>query len=87
MALLFSDNTTVVEVVNQQTTKDPGLMELVRELVVLCMSHNICFRAKQIPDKTTVVADLISRLYEDKVPLVQATLTKVNIPLPNHWMP
>ena len=43
--------------------------------MVLCMSHNICFRAKHIPGKTNVVADYISRLQEDKAKLVQPTLT------------
>ena len=49
-------------------------MELIGELVVQCMSHNICFRAKHITSKTNVIADYISRLQEDKAKVMQPTL-------------
>ena len=63
------------------------LMELIRERVVLCMSHNICFRAKHIPGKTNMVADYISLLQEDKAKVVQPTLIPDKVPLPIHWLP
>ena len=77
----------MVDVINKQTAKDVSLMELIRELVVLCMSHNICFRAKHIPGKTNVVADYISRLLEEKAKVVQPTPTPDKVPLPIHWQP
>ena len=55
----------MVDVINKQTTQYISLMELIGELVVQCMSHNIYFRAKHIPSKTNVIADYISRLQED----------------------
>ena len=85
--LFLSDNTAVVEVINKQTAKDNSLMDLVRQLVVLCMSHNVCFHAKHIPGKTNVVADDISRLQDDKARLVQPTLALDKVSLRIHWLP
>ena len=82
--LFLSDNSAVVDVINQQTAWDVSLMDLIRELVVLCMSHNICFRAKYIPGKTNVVADHISRL---QARVVQPTLAPDKVPLRTHWLP
>ena len=64
----------MVDVINKQTTQYVSLMELIGELVVQCMSHNIYFRAKHIPSKTNVIADYISRLQEDKAKVMQPTL-------------
>ena len=44
--LFLSDNAAMVAVINRQTTRDPQVMCLVRQLVVACLSFNICFRAK-----------------------------------------
>ena len=85
--LFLSDNTAVVEVINKQTAKDNSLMDLVRQLVVPCMSHNICFRAKHMPGKTNVVADHISRLQDDKARLVQPTLARDKVSLRIRWLP
>ena len=71
--LFLSDNSAVVDVINQQTARDVSLMDLIRELVVVCMSRNICFRAKYIPGKTNVVPDHISRLQEGRARVVQPT--------------
>ena len=62
-------------------------MDLVRQLVALCMSHNVCFRAKHTPGKTNVVADHISRLQIDKARLVQPTLARDKVSLRIHWLP
>ena len=77
----------MVGVINKQTARDDSLMDLIRELVVLCMSHNICFRAKYIPGKTNVVADHISRLQEVRTRVVQPTLAPDKVPLRTHWLP
>ena len=72
--LFLSDNTAVVTVINRQTAKDPQLMSLLRQLIVACLSYNICFRAKHIPGKTNVVADLISRLQIARARTIQPSL-------------
>ena len=60
--LFFSDNRDVGAMINRQNASDPQLMCLVRQLVVTCLSYNICFRARHIPGKFTVVAGFISLL-------------------------
>ena len=55
--VFFSDKSAVVDVINKQTAKDGSLMDIVQELDVQCVSHNICFRAKHILGKTNMVAD------------------------------
>ena len=65
--LFFSDKTAVGAVTNRQNASDPQLMCLVRQLVVACLSYNICFPARHIPGKFTVVANFISRFYLTRI--------------------
>ena len=44
--LFFSDNAAVGDVINKQTAKDVSFMELIRELVVLCMSNTNLLSSK-----------------------------------------
>ena len=84
--LFLSYTSAMVDVINKQTTRYVSLMDLIRELVVLCMSHNICFRTKYIPN-TNVVADHISWLQEVRARVVQPTLAPDKVPLRTHWLP
>lgn len=59
--LFLCDNAAVVFILNKQSTKDESLMALVRRLVLLCMRHNILFRAKHVPGQLNVLADRLSR--------------------------
>ena len=47
--------------INAQASRDPTLMGLLRQFVVLCMKFNVQFRAKHIPGKKNLLADRISR--------------------------
>ena len=85
--LFLSDNTAVVAVINRQTAKDPQFMSLLRQLIVACLSYNICFRDKHIPGKTNVVADLISRLQIARARTIQPSLDNQPTPVPIHWLP
>lgn len=60
--LFFSDNETVVAILNKQTSPNSDMMILVRRLVVVSLRYNIRFRAKHIPGKQNVLADYLSRL-------------------------
>ncbi|KAI0224989.1 hypothetical protein LSAT2_024046 [Lamellibrachia satsuma] len=60
--LVSTDNTAVVEVINKHTSKYPPLVQLIRHFVVACMQHNVAFRARHIPGKLNIVADMITRL-------------------------
>ena len=58
---IHSDNMAVVHIINNNTTKDPTLMCLVRRLVLSCLRSNIFIRSVHIPGKLNVTSDLLSR--------------------------
>ena len=53
----------VVEIINQQTSKCPRVMDLVRPLVLRCMELNTEIKAKHIRGVDNSIADAISRYY------------------------
>ena len=59
-ALFYSDNESVVHVINKQTSKHKDLLALVRQLVFICLSQNIYFRARHVPGRHNVLADGLS---------------------------
>jgi hypothetical protein len=60
--VFHTDNLALVSVINSQTSKEPRVMHLVRELVLSSMNHNILFRAQHIAGIRNVLADSLSRL-------------------------
>ena len=58
--LFMSDNVSVVQIINKQTSKEKVIMRLIRRLVLSTLRYNIHFRAKHIPGKQNVVADHLS---------------------------
>ena len=58
--ILFSDNITVVDIINNQTSKHQDIMVLLRDLVLSCLVHNILFQACHIPGLLNFLADYIS---------------------------
>ena len=64
--VLHTDNMAVVHVLNNQTSKNPDIMVLVRRFVVACMRQNILIHAEHIPGIYNVLPDLLSRLQIDK---------------------
>ena len=64
--VLHTDNMAVVHVLNNQTSKNPDIMVLVRRFVIACMRQNILIHAEHIPGIYNVLPDLLSRLQIDK---------------------
>lgn len=60
--LFFTDNESLVHVINKQSCKDKSLMVFVRKLVSTCLHYNILFKAKHIPGVYNKLADALSRL-------------------------
>ena len=85
--LFLCDNEAIVAVINKQTCLDVYIMVLVRELVMSCLKYNILFKAKHIPGKTNIVADLLSRLQVLKARQVAPWLSPVPTTLPPHLLP
>ena len=48
--LFFTDNDSVVHVINNQTTKDTKMLRLLRRMVLICLRNNIFFRTRHIPE-------------------------------------
>ena len=76
------DNSAVVYCINKQTAKDPGLMKLIRRLVVQALKFNIVFEASYIPTLKNVLADKLSRFqiaeFKKLAPQMEASPTDVS---------
>nr|XP_045588402.1 uncharacterized protein LOC123750329 [Procambarus clarkii] len=57
-----SDNSAVVNVLSSLSAKCPILMQIVRPLAVLLLTHNITLIPSHIPGKLNTVCDALSRL-------------------------
>ena len=84
--LFFCDNLSVVSIVNNQTSPDNNLMELVRHLVLTCLKNNIVFRAKHIPGVQNKISDAISRWQMDKFRQLAPHADKDPTPLPQEFL-
>ena len=60
--LFFTDNESLVHVINKQCSKDKSLLVFVRKLVSICLRYSIVFKAKHIPAVRNKPADALSRL-------------------------
>ena len=58
----YTDNEALVHVINKASCKDKLLMIFVRKLVLICLEHNILFRAQHVPGVKNNLADSLSRL-------------------------
>ncbi|XP_069120279.1 uncharacterized protein [Argopecten irradians] len=59
---LFTDNMSLVSVLNSQSSRDPVIMTMVRALVLKCLHHNILIKAQHIEGRKNILADALSRL-------------------------
>ena len=59
--LFFTDNSALVDIINNQTSKHKSVTVLLRDLVLSCLSYNILFRAQHVPSLQNSQADNISR--------------------------
>ena len=57
----ISGHEALVHVINKQSCRDKNLMCFVHKLVLVCLQHNILFKAKHIPGTYNRLADLLSR--------------------------
>ena len=57
----FTDHESLVPILNNQTSRDPNIMALLRPLVLTCLRFNINFTARHIPGRYNILADKLSR--------------------------
>ena len=89
--IFFSDNATVVDFVNKQTSRHKDIMVLLRDLVLSCLRHNILFQARHIPGLQNSSADYLFRFqvvnFKDIFP--EAVESPTQIPenlMPKNWV-
>ena len=77
------DNMAVVNMISQQTSRDPDCMTLIRKMVLICLRHNILFKSKHISGSKNLLADSLSRLQIQKFKTLcpDAEESKTAIPL------
>ena len=84
----FTDNEALVHVINKSTCRDTSLMIFVRKLVLVCLRHNILFKAKHISGFTNTLADALSRLQIERFKkLAPAYMDPMPTAIPSHLLP
>lgn len=85
--LFFTDNESIVHVINKQTTKDRKLLGLLSTLVLICLKNNILFRARHIRGTKNILADHLSRLQIERFKALAPDMNPVPTSLPTHMVP
>jgi hypothetical protein len=67
--LFHTDNLALVSIINNQTTKEPRILHLLRKMVLTCLKYNILFQALHIPGRYNILADFLSRSKVDQFKL------------------
>ena len=74
-------------VINNQSSRDAGLMSLVRTMTVAMMRQNVVVRAKHVPGKSNMVADMLSRFQDSPAMLAKCGLDPVRSAIPQALLP
>ena len=64
--ILHTDNSALVPIITNQTSKNPLIMILVRRLVLKCLSCNIILSAEHIAGAKNSIADALSRFQMER---------------------
>jgi hypothetical protein len=79
------DNMSVVAIVNSQTSKSPRVMDLVRQLVLMCLRHNIFLRARHVKGTCNGISDALSRGQFQRFRALATGANEEGRPIPD-WM-
>ena len=82
-----TDNMALVHVINKQTSKEPQVMKLIRKLVMMCLRHNVLFKADHVPGVYNGLADALSRLQIQKFRELAPEADKLSTHLPWDLLP
>jgi len=86
--VFYTDNEALVHVINKQSCKDKQLMTFVRRLVLICLQHNIVFRARHIAGSRNRLADSLSRLQVQTFQqLAPSSMDSLPTDIPLHLQP
>ena len=59
---IFCDNMSVVQMVNNNSSKCKNCMVLIRIIVLQCLTHNVSLHVKHVRGKSNTFSDLLSRM-------------------------
>jgi len=82
-----TDNMSIVNIINSQTSKDVLIMYLVRRLAITTMLYNIMFRAVHIPGYDNCIADCLSRFQVQRAMKLNPNLSITFTLLPTQLLP
>ena len=85
--LFMSDNSGVVDIINKTTSRNQGIMKLVRQLVLACLRYNILFHSRHVPGYQNVIADHLSRLQFGKARQIAPWLDPTPATIPDPLRP
>ena len=85
--LFLCDNYAIVNIINKQSSKDTSLMDLVRDIVLVLMKHNIHLVSRHIPGRQNTLCDKISRLQNVTGHLKKASMNLHPTPIPHNLLP
>ena len=88
--IFHTDNMALTHIINKSSAKDTQIMTLVRHCVVICMRHNIYFKAQHVPGVNNVLADRLSRQqvadFHKLAPWAKSTPEQLPVHiLPQNW--
>lgn len=64
--VFFCDNESVVQILNQKTSKSPKIMDLLRPIVLCTLQNNFTFTSKHVRGLDNGIADSLSRFQMDR---------------------
>ena len=83
----FTDNESLVSVINKQTSKEPSVMVLLRRLILTCLRYNIHFTAQHVPGRDNTLADKLSRSQIVEFRALAPWVNQHPTPVPFHISP
>jgi hypothetical protein len=84
--LFYSDNLSVVHIINKISSKEASIMRLVRRLVLVCLRYNILFKAEHITGITNTLPDLLSRLQVAKFLELAPHMDRISTVIPEKFL-
>jgi len=83
----YTDNESLVSVINKQTSKEPAVMILLRHLILTCLQYNINFSAQHVPGRDNTLADKLSRCQVDEFLTLAPWVNHQPAAVPSHISP
>lgn len=85
--LFYTDDEALVYVINKNTCKDKALIVFVKQLVLICLKHNIYIHAKHVPGIFNELADTLSHLQVQKFRMLAPQVQPYPTPIPLDLQP